>query len=135
MYDGSGGSRLVGLVAVGLSIGLFVALVERLARDAWLRVRTGPLAGKSFILFKTPTVIGNAPASDVYLYKDADIDPAHASVHRVGTVYEIEDMGSRMGTQVGGNKVRRRRLVSGDQIVIGSTILDFEERQKRTPLA
>ncbi len=126
-------SRLVGLLAVGLAIGLFVALVERLARDAWLRVRTGPLAGKSFILYKTPTLIGNAPSSDVYLYDDADIDPTHASVHRVGTTYEIEDMGSRMGTAVGGTKVRRKRLVSGDQITIGATIVDFEERQKREP--
>lgn len=130
MFDGSGMSRLVGLVAVGLSIGVFVALVERLARDAWLRVRTGPLAGKSFILYKTPTVIGSAPQADVYLFKDADIDAAHVQIHRVGTVYEIEDMGSRMGTTVGGSRVRRRRLASGDQIVIGSTILDFEERQK-----
>jgi hypothetical protein len=40
-----------------------------------------------------------------------------------------------MGTSVGGDKIRRRRLASGDQIVIGSTILDFEERQKRTPAA
>jgi hypothetical protein len=135
MFVGGSTSRLVGLLAVGLSIGIFVALVERLARDAWLRVRTGPLAGKSFILYKTPTIIGNSPQSDVYLYKDAEIDPSHASVHRVGTTYEIEDMGTRMGTSVGGNKVRRRRLVSGDQIVIGSTILDFEERQKRTPVA
>ena len=135
LFAGSSASRLVGLLAVGLSIGIFVALVERLARDAWLRVRTGPLAGKSFILYKTPTIIGNSPGSDVYLYKDAEIDPSHASVHRVGTTYEIEDMGTRMGTSVGGNKIRRRRLVSGDQIVIGSTILDFEERQKRTPLA
>jgi len=132
--DGST-SRLVGLLAVGLAVGVFVALVERLAREAWLRVRTGPLAGKSFILYKTPTLIGNAPSSDVYLYKDAEIDPAHATIHRVGTSYEIEDLGSRMGTQVGGAKVRRRRLVSGDQVIIGSTILDFEERQKRTPLA
>jgi hypothetical protein len=61
LFAGSESSRLVGLLAVGLSIGIFVALVERLARDAWLRVRTGPLAGKSFILFKTPTVVGNAP--------------------------------------------------------------------------
>lgn len=135
LFAGSATSRLVGLLAVGLSIGIFVALVERLARDAWLRVRTGPLAGKSFILYKTPTIIGNSPQSDVYLYKDAEIDPSHASVHRVGTTYEIEDMGTRMGTSVGGNKIRRRRLVSGDQIVIGSTILDFEERQKRTPAA
>jgi hypothetical protein len=135
MFAGSGASRLVGLLAVGLSIGIFVALVERLARDAWLRVRTGPLAGKSFILYKTPTIIGNSPQSDVYLYKDAEIDPSHASIHQVGTTYEIEDMGTRMGTSVGGNKIRRRRLMSGDQIVIGSTILDFEERQKRTPVA
>jgi FHA domain-containing protein len=134
-FSGAGASRLVGLLAVGLSIGIFVALVERLARDAWLRVRTGPLAGKSFILYKTPTIIGNSPESDVYLYKDAEIDPSHASIHRIGTVYEIEDMATRMGTSVGGNKIRRRRLASGDQIVIGSTILDFEERQKRTPVA
>lgn len=131
MFSGSGTSRLVGLIAVGLSIGVFVALVERLARDAWLRVRTGPLAGKSFILYKTPTILGSAPQSDVYLYKDADIDASHVAIHRVGTTYEIEDLGSRAGTTVGGSAVRRRRLASGDQIVIGGTILDFEERQKR----
>jgi len=134
MFEGGDMSRLVGLLAVGLSIGIFVALVERLGRDAWLRVRTGPLAGKSFILYKTPTILGSSPQSDVYLFKDAEIDASHAQIHRVGTVYEIEDMSSRMGTSVGGNKVRRRRLVSGDQIIIGSTILDFEERAKRTPV-
>ncbi|HEX7838254.1 MAG TPA: FHA domain-containing protein [Kofleriaceae bacterium] len=134
-FAGGAASRCVGLIAVGLSIGVFVALVERMGRDAWLRVRTGPLAGKSFILYKTPSIIGNAPQSDVYLYKDAEIDPSHAAIHRVGTVYEIEDLDTRMGTSVGGNKIRRRRLASGDQIVIGSTILDFEERQKRTPAA
>lgn len=135
MFSGAATSRLVGTLAVGLSIGIFVALVERMGRDAWLRVRTGPLAGKSFILYKTPSILGSAPQSDVYLYKDADIDPSHVAIHRVGTTYEIEDLGTRMGTSVGGNQIRRRRLVSGDQIVIGSTILDFEERQKRTPAA
>jgi hypothetical protein len=135
MFFGGSASRFVGQLAVGLSIGIFVALVERLGRDAWLRVRTGPLAGKSFILYKTPSILGSSPQSDVYLYKDADIDPSHVAIHRVGTVYEIEDLATRMGTSVGGSQIRRRRLVSGDQIVIGSTILDFEERQKRTPAA
>lgn len=135
LFVGSSTSRGVGTLAVGLSIGIFVALVERLGRDAWLRVRTGPLAGKSFILYKTPSILGSAPQSDVYLYKDADIDASHVAIHRVGTIYEIEDLGTRMGTSVGGAQIRRRRLVSGDQIIIGSTILDFEERQKRTPAA
>jgi hypothetical protein len=132
MFVTSAASRGVGLIAVGLSIGVFVALVERLGRDAWLRVRTGPLAGKSFILYKSPSILGNAPQSDVYLYKDSEIDPSHAAIHRVGTTYEIEDLGTRMGTTVGGTKIRRRRLVSGDQIIVGGTVLDFEERQKRT---
>ncbi|TMQ12257.1 MAG: FHA domain-containing protein [Deltaproteobacteria bacterium] len=135
IFDGAATSRGVGLIMVGLSIGVFMALVERLAREAWVRVRTGPLAGKSFILYKTPSIIGNAPQSDIYLYKDAEIDPSHAAIHRVGTTYEIEDLGTRMGTSVGGSRIRRRRLASGDQIVIGSTILDFEERQRRTPAA
>jgi Inner membrane component of T3SS, cytoplasmic domain len=133
MFAGAEASRAVGLCAVGLSIGLFVALVERLGREAWLRVRTGPLAGKAFILYKTPTLLGNDPSSDIYLYKDAGIDPTHAAIHRVGAVYEIEDQGSRTGTSVGGSAVRRRRLASGDQIILGSTVLDFEERQNRTP--
>lgn len=135
MFTGGGASRCVGTLAVGLSIGIFVALVERLGRDAWLRVRTGPLAGKSFILYKTPSILGSSPQADVYLYKDADIDPSHVAIHRVGTIYEVEDLGTRMGTSVGGSQIRRRRLISGDQIIIGSTILDFEERQKRTPAA
>jgi len=132
LFADADASRLVGLLAVGLSVGLFVALVERLGRDAWVRVRTGPLAGKSFILYKTPTTLGNAPSSDIFLYKDSGIDPHHARIHRVGTTYEIEDQGSRTGTAVGGQGVRRRRLVSGDQILLGSTVLDFEERARRS---
>ncbi len=124
-------SRLVGLVIVGACIGVFVALVDRLAREAWIRVRTGPLAGKSLPLYRTPTVVGSAPAADIYLFKDAEIDPSHAAIHRVGNRYEIEDLGSRTGTTVAGRPVGRGRLVSGDQIVLGSTVLQFEERAKR----
>jgi hypothetical protein len=130
-FDQASVSRLTGFIAVGLSIGLFVALVDRLSREGWLRVRTGPLAGKSFVFYKTPTTIGSSPDADIYLFKDAQVDEAHASVHRVGNTYEIEDLGSRAGSEVGGQKIRRRRLVSGDQITLGGTVLEFEERQSR----
>jgi hypothetical protein len=131
MFADGGSMRLVGVMVLGLSIGIFVALVERLAREAWIRVRTGPLAGKSFILYKTPTIIGSSPQCDVYLFKDAEIDGSHAQIHRVGNAFEIEDMNSRMGTRIGGQTIRRRRLASGDQVVLGGTVLEFEERQKR----
>lgn len=124
-------SRLVGLLAVGLSVGVFVALVDRLSREAWIRVRTGPLSGKSFVLYRTPTTIGSAPEADIYLFKDAGISPAHAEIHRVGNRYEIEAMDSAAGTTVGGETVRRRRLVSGDQIIVSNTVLEFEERSRK----
>ena len=131
-FAGAELSRLVGLVAVGLCVGFFVALVDQLAREAWLRVRTGPLAGKSFVLYKTPTTVGSSPSADVYLFKDAGIDPDHIAIHRVGNRYEIEDLGTRSGTQVGGQAIRRQRLNSGDQITLGATVLEFEERAKQT---
>jgi len=131
-FAGAELSRLVGLVAVGLCVGFFVALVDQLAREAWLLVRTGPLAGKSFVLYKTPTTVGSSPSADVYLFKDAAIDPDHIAIHRVGNRYEIEDLGTRSGTQVGGQAIRRQRLNSGDQIKLGATVLEFEERAKQT---
>ncbi len=125
-------SRLVGILAVGLCVGIFVALVDRLAREAWVRVRTGPLAGKSFVIYKTPTQVGSSPHADIYLFKDAEIDANHAAIHRVGNNYEIEDLNSRSGTSVGARRIRRHRLQSGDQIVLGGTVLEFEERAKHS---
>ena len=127
-FIGADASRGVGLVAVGACVGYFVALVDQLAREAWLRVRTGPLAGKSFVIYRTPTTIGSSPRCDIYLFKDAEVEGQHALIHRVGNRFEIEDAGTRSGTKVGGRAVRRHRLDSGDQIVLGGTVLEFEER-------
>ncbi len=131
-FVGAEVSRMVGLAAVGISVGIFVALVDRLAREAWVLVKTGPLAGKSFVLYRTPTRVGSEPRADIYLFKDAAIAPVHATIHRVGNQYEIEDMDSPQGTVVGGRPVRRHRLSTGDRIVLGSTVLEFEERTRRS---
>ena len=124
-------SRAVGLLAVGVSVGIFMALVERMGREAWIRVCTGPLAGKSFVLYRSPTTIGSSPQADIYLFKDPEIDPSHLAIHKVGTTFEAEDLDTRHGTIVGGEALRRRPLVSGDQICMGGTIVTFEERASR----
>jgi hypothetical protein len=129
-FAGAELSRVVGLIAVGLCVGFFVALVDQLAREAWLRVRTGPLAGKSFVLYKSPTLVGSSPSADVYLFKDAGIDPDHIAIHRVGNRYEIEDLNTRSGTRISGQNIRRQRLNSGDQVTLGATVVEFEERAK-----
>ncbi|HEX7599181.1 MAG TPA: FHA domain-containing protein, partial [Polyangia bacterium] len=130
LFQDSSASRLVGLLAVGLSVGLFVALVERLAREAWILVRSGPLAGKAFVLYRTPTSIGSSPQADVYLYRDERLCPLHVLIHRVGQTFELHAQGNAPVT-VGGEMTTSRRLQSGDQIIVGNTMLQFEERAKR----
>ena len=123
--------RLVGLLAIGLSVGIFVALSEQLGREGWLRVRTGPLRGKAFILYHNPTIIGASPSAHIYLFKDPRVAPEHVSLHRSGNGYELVRSSSDANVLVNSAVVHRRRLVSGDQITIGDTILDFEERAKK----
>jgi hypothetical protein len=123
--------RLVGLLAIGLSVGIFVALSEQLGREGWLRVRTGPLRGKAFILYHNPTIIGASPAAHIYLFKDPKVAPEHVSLHRSGNGYELVQSSNDATVLVNKAPVHRRRLVSGDQITIGDTLLDFEERAKK----
>lgn len=123
--------RFVGLAAIGLSVGLFVALSERLGREGWLRVRTGPLRGKAFILYHNPTIIGSSPTSSIYLIKDKKVAPQHALLHRAGSGYEIAKCSDDAPVLINNTAVGRRRLVSGDQITLGDTILDFEERARK----
>jgi hypothetical protein len=123
-------SRAFGFSIIGLSAGLMIGLVEQLAKDAWLLMRGGPLAGKEFIIYKTPTTIGSSPKCEIYLFKDADVEPRHTMLVKVGNRHEIEDLKSPSGTYVNGQKVQRQILKSGDQIIIGQTALEFSERSR-----
>lgn len=123
--------RLVGFCTIGLCVGIFVALSERLGREGWLRVRTGPLRGKAFILYHNPTIIGASPTAHIYLFKDPKVAPEHVALHRSGNGYELVQSRSDATVTVNNTPVHRRRLISGDQITIGDTILDFEERAKK----
>jgi hypothetical protein len=122
-------SRAIGFVVIGLVTGLMVGIVELIAREAWLKMLAGPLAGKEFVLYKDPTSIGSSPKREVYLFKDPDVEPVHALVRRVGEGYEIEDQKTPAGVLLNGRKVTRARLKSQDQIRIGSTVLLFTMKE------
>ncbi len=122
-------SRALGFTVIGLMVGLFVGLVEQWTKTAWLLMRAGPLAGKQFVLYRDPTVLGSSPKADVYLFKDGAIEPRHALIHNRGGRFEIEDLSTPDGTYVNGIPVKRRVLQSGDQIVLGKTVLEFTLRE------
>jgi len=125
-------SRGIGFTIIGLSVGLFVGLVEGWTKTAWLLMRAGPLSGKQFVLFRDTTVLGSSPKADVYLFKDEAIEPRHALIYNRGGRFEIEDCNSRDGTYVNGVPIRRQVVKHGDQVVLGKTVLEFQLKESKT---
>jgi Inner membrane component of T3SS, cytoplasmic domain len=123
--------RGIGFTIIGLFVGLFVGIVEQWTKSAWLMMKAGPLAGKQFVVFRNPTVLGSSPKADIYLFKDEAIEPRHALIHDRGGRYEIEDMKSADGTYVNGIPVQRQILRAGDQIVLGKTVLEFALKESK----
>ncbi len=124
-------SRAIGFVIIGLMVGLFVGLVEGWTKTAWLLMRAGPLAGKQFVLYRDPTVLGSSPKAEVYLFKDEAIEPRHALIHNRGGRFELEDCNTRDGTYVNGIPIKRHVLQQGDQVVLGKTVLEFQIKPSR----
>jgi len=126
-------SRAVGLTVIGLSVGLFIGLIEGWTKSAWLMMRKGPLAGKQFILFKDTTVLGSSPKAEIYLFKDEAIEPKHAVIYNRGGRFEIEDCNTPDGTYINGVALKGRRfLQAGDQVVLGKTVLEFALKEVGT---
>jgi hypothetical protein len=123
-------SRLIGLVAIGAITGLGTGLIENAAKAGWMKVVGGLIAGKQFILYKNPTIIGSSPRCEIYLFKDVCVLPQHAAIRQVPQGYEIEDLGTTNGTLVNGSPIRRARLRNNDQIQIGGTTFCFQEKTK-----
>src|SRR5262249_51384863 len=124
-------SRGVGFTVIGVMVGLFVGLVEQWTKTAWLLMRAGPLAGKQFIIYRNPTVLGSSPKADIYLFKDEAIEPQHALIHNFGGRFEIEDCDSPDGTYVNVVLVDKQTLQSGDQLVLGKTILEVAIKEAK----
>ena len=119
-------SRGIGIGIIGLTVGLFIGLIEGWTKTAWLLMRKGPLAGKQFILFKDTTMLGSSPKAEIYLFKDPAIEPKHAVIYNRGGRFEIEDCNTPDGTHINGVPlVGKRTLQPGDQVVLGKTVLEF----------
>jgi len=121
-------SRFVAIAVIGTATGALIGLVENLLKDAWLRVVAGRLTGKQFVIYRNPTMIGSSPKSDIYLFKDAAVEPQHAAISNDGHAYFIQDYGTPAGTLVNGRRVTNQRLRSGDTIQVGATQFQYSEK-------
>jgi len=123
-------SRFIGFALIGASVGAAIGIVERLSRDAWLRMTEGPLAGKEFLIFKDVMKLGSSPRNEIYLFKDNQIKEVHARLLSIGGEYEIESQDILRPVLVNNRPVKSLRLNNGDRISIGKTSFIFEKREK-----
>ena len=94
---------------------------------AELLVITGPMQGKRFSLTSGGLMIGRH-SQDISLHDDM-VSRKHARVAPAGKAHILEDLGSRNGTFVNSTRVTQHTLAHGDQITIGSNILEFRLKQ------
>jgi len=136
LTEGAGGGtipRAVGLVCVGGFIGLFIGLVEGLARTAWLRLSLGRNEGKEWVVDAAQTFIGRSEMAHVPLFGDPNIAPMHALIQRQGQTYMLIDGGSPLGTYLNGQRVQQAPLFHGAQVAIGQNVLQFLMRMGSAP--
>jgi len=132
IFGGGEVSRLVAQTVLGAAAGAAIAVVEQIAKEAWLVITAGPLTGKQFILYNPVTTIGRAFTCDIALVKEGGAAQQHCRIVREGATFVLEDLCG--ASVVNGRPVRRQPLRSGDLIQIGSTVLAFHERAASAPL-
>lgn len=89
-----------------------------------LLIKTGEKKGKSYPIGDKVVLIGRDSSSTITL-PDKKVSRRHASISPRGAEFLIEDLGSVNGTMVNNRPVRRQTLTPGDEIRIGSTLLEF----------
>lgn len=126
--------KATGLVLLGASLGVFIALIVFLLSRAWLEVKSGKLKGTEFILDKfmkdtgPSALIGSSALKSDIVLPDPDIAPQHAWLKGAGTHFNIKDM-SRNGTFVNHQRIEQTKLKNQSTIRMGNTELVYHEKR------
>jgi pSer/pThr/pTyr-binding forkhead associated (FHA) protein len=101
-----------------------------------LVVVDGPFEGRRFELGAAESLVGRQSGS--IELEDPELSRRHAAVRLVDGAVEIEDLESRNGTFVNGERLTApRRLAGGDSVRVGTTTLrlELEARSRETVAA
>ncbi len=79
---------------------------------------------KEITIEKDHVMLGRKPENDLVIDNLA-VSGFHAKILKEKDQYVLEDMGSLNGTYVGGDRITRRTLRDGEQILIGKHTIEF----------
>jgi hypothetical protein len=119
-------SRLIGLVILGLAIGLFYGLIEQGMAFGIIRILTGELKGKEFLLNQGKMRIGKSRRNEVALPTYADLADHQAQIKIVKGDVVLTNLEPKLPMLVNEQKVQEQRLKLGDVIKIGSAKIFFK---------
>lgn len=92
--------------------------------SAFLIVERGHNAGVRIELKEFPASLGRDPTNTVVI-RDSEASRHHIRIKKRGRLYILEDLESRNGTYINGDRVINSTLTSGDKILVGATELMF----------
>ena len=92
--------------------------------SALLVVRRGPNVGARFLLDADSTVAGRHPDADIFL-DDVTVSRRHAEFVRIGTAFQVRDLGSLNGTYFDGVRIESALLSDGAEVQVGKFRLTF----------
>jgi HD-GYP domain-containing protein (c-di-GMP phosphodiesterase class II) len=93
----------------------------------FIRVKTGPNQGRVFEVKDDVITLGRDESQTIQIL-DQGVSRTHAEIFRLGGLCFVRDLNSTNGTFVNNIKVMEEALKPGDEMLIGRTILSFEER-------
>ncbi len=130
-----GPSRAAYAIIMGAAIALFIGIVERFARSAWVRLTLGRNEGKEWVLDGGQNFIGRDERASIPLFGDPNIAPMHACIVRQGPgQFLIADGGSPLGTYLNGQRIQQAPLFHGAMITVGSFNLEFLMKNQPAPV-
>jgi|GEM_PF-675478 len=91
---------------------------------SFLIIERGPGAGKRIALTTFPVLLGRDVTNDVCL-EDEEISRHHLRIKQRGRLFIVEDLESRNGTFLNGDRILNSIVQSGDKLLVGSTELIF----------
>src|SRR5262245_41482691 len=93
----------------------------------FIRVKTGPNQGRVFEVKDDVITLGRDESQTIQIL-DQGVSRTHAEIFRLGGLCFVRDLNSTNGTFVNNIKVMEEALKPGDEMLIGRTILSFEDR-------
>jgi hypothetical protein len=127
-------SRATAFVILGLCIGVLIATVQVMLKQAWLTVVDGYRPGRELILSQPVTALGRGETLPLPFFgaPSKHVEPEHARISRKDGQYVIEDNHTRIGTIVNKKVIDGPVILEdGDVIRLGNNVIRFHEKPRR----